>query len=283
MNELLERNETAEHPAALVARCARVVTVFDHRSQDSGNVSWLVSTDDGDLFVKTAGRPGRPRAGAPVPYYGQDDRTRLLRNAVSIAGSCEHRCLARVRNVIETPDGPMLVYDRAAGDSIGTLKDRRRDAGSAYQRFAQLAPERLLGAFDDLTDLHRALAAAGWIAGDLYDGCLIFDFLTDRLTVIDLDSYQPGPGINQMGRMFGSDRFMAPEEFLFGAPIDQRTTVFTLARLAWHFGTRTTERPERFCGSEAVRSVLEQARQTDPCHRYPSVAEFASAWFTARQ
>ena len=41
---------------------------------------------------------------------------------------------------------------------------------------------------------------------------------------------------------------MAPEEFELGAPIDQRTTVFTLGRLAWHFGTRLTERAEAFCG-----------------------------------
>lgn len=53
--------------------------------------------------------------------------------------------------------------------------------------------------------------------------------------MIDLDTYSRGPVVNTMGRMFGSTRFMAPEEFARGAVIDQRTTVFTLGRLAWHF------------------------------------------------
>jgi hypothetical protein len=33
-----------------------------------------------------------------------------------------------------------------------------------------------------------------------------------------------------MGRLFGSTRFMAPEEFELGVMIDQSTTVFTLGR-----------------------------------------------------
>ena len=90
------------------------------------------------------------------------------------------------------------------------------------------------------------------MASDLYDGCLLVELSTGRLTVVDLDAYRRGPGRNTMGRMFGSRRFMAPEEFELGAPIDQRTTVFTLGRLAWHFGTRLTERAEAFCGPPAL-------------------------------
>ena len=39
------------------------------------------------------------------------------------------------------------------------------------------------------------------------------DFEARRLHLIDLDSYHRGPTVNEMGRMFGSTRFMAPEEF----------------------------------------------------------------------
>jgi len=42
------------------------------------------------------------------------------------------------------------------------------------------------------------------VAGDLYDGCLIVDFESLALRVIDLDSYRRGPSTNDMGRMFGS-------------------------------------------------------------------------------
>lgn len=153
----------------------------------------------------------------------------------------------------------MLVYDRPPGELVGTLETRRADPASVYQRFARLPADRLLGIFDALIDLHQNLADLGWVASDLYDGCLMVELGTRQLTVIDLDSYRRGPSLNTMGRMFGSTRFMAPEEFCLGAPIDQRTTVFNLARLVWHFATRLTERTDQFCGSAALRAAVEQA------------------------
>lgn len=86
-----------------------------------------------------------------------------------------------------------------------------------------------------------------------------------------------------MGRMFGSTRFMAPEEFEFGGLIDQRTTVYTLGRLAWHFGTRLTERADQFCGPDAVRVALAQALELEPSERFASVDDFAAAWKAARR
>lgn len=281
VNDLLEL-AAGDDPADMVARCGVVLAVFDHHTQDSGNVSWLVRTDLGDLFVKTAGTPDGPPAGAPVPYFGHEDRIRLLRNAIDLARSCDHPCLAGLRNVIETPLGPVVVYDRAPGEFIGTTDSGRADPRSAYQRLAHLPPDQLLAVFDDLIDLHRHLARAGWVANDLYDAPLILDFATRRLTVIDLDSYHRGPSINTMGRMFGSTRFMAPEEFELGAPIDQRTTVFTLGRLAWHFGTRLTERAEQFCGPDSVRAALEQALQPERSERFATVGSFAATWHAAR-
>lgn len=121
--------------------------------------------------------------------------------------------------------------------------------------------------FDVLIDLHVSLAAAGWIAGDLYDGCLMFDFELGSLAVVDLDTYRRGRIVNDMGRMFGSSRFMAPEEFERGALIDERTTTFALGRLVWHFGMRLTEIAHDFCGSPAVADVVRRPvrthRQTD--------------------
>ena len=154
---------------------------------------------------------------------------------------------------------------------------------SAYQRFAHLPGPDLLGIFDTLIDLHADLAAAGWVAADLYDGCLIVDLPVPALTVIDLDTYRRGPSTNEMGRMFGSSRFMAPEELELGARIDQRTTVFTLGRLVWHFATRLTEDPAGFCGSTALAEVVRRACRPAPEDRYPTVHELAEAWVSARR
>ncbi len=283
MSELLSRTSIDEDPAAYVRRQATVVAEYGHLTQDSGNVSWLVEVETGRLFVKTAGTTGSQQPGAAVPYFDHEGRVGLLRNAVDLAQSCRHPALSRLLNVIESPAGPALVYEAARGELVGVARDSREDSSSSYQRFAHLPAEQLLGVFDILIDLHVALAAAGWVACDLYDGCLMVDFATGSLTVIDLDSYRRGPSVNDMGRMFGATRFMAPEEFELGAVIDERTTVFTLGRLVWHFGTRLSEQVEDFCGPPAVARVLQRACQSAPAARHASVASFAEAWRTARQ
>ena len=259
-----------------------MVAEFDHRSQDSGNVSWVVDIGGRRLFVKTAGPIGDPAPGAPVPYFDHDGRVRLLRNAVELASSCSHPAMPRLLNVIETPSGPALVYEAAAGELVHARRPQRDDPASAYQRFAHLPSARLLGVFDVLVDLHVGLAAAGWVACDLYDGCLIVELATGALKVVDLDTYRRGPSVNDMGRMFGSSTFMAPEEFALGAAIDERTTVFTLGRLVWHFGTRLTERPDQFCGSTTLADVVRRACRPSRHDRYADVAAFAEAWRDGR-
>jgi len=141
----------------------------------------------------------------------------------------------------------MLVYRAVSGELIGGLPAAERaDPASACQRLARLPAAAQLPLFDTLIDLHQALADLGWVACDLYDGSLIVDFATLTLRVIDLDEYRRGPSRNNMGRMFGSTRFVAPEEFEPGAALDQRTTVFTLGRIVRHFTTRLTEDPRSF-------------------------------------
>jgi serine/threonine-protein kinase len=117
------------------------------------------------------------------------------------------------------------------------------------------------------------------VACDLYDGCLLVD--GDRLTLIDLDTYHRGPFVNTMGRMFGSTRYMAPEEFDMGATIDLRTTVFTLGRLIWHLGTGITEDAADFCGTPAQADVGRRALAVDPDDRWADPAQFAAAWRSA--
>ena len=221
MSELLRVGAiTAEDIGDYVRRHATVIEQFDHLTQDSGNVSWLVKVEDQRLFVKTAGGQDGANHGGSVPYFDHAGRVNLLRNAVELAGSCSHSALPRLLNVIESPSGPALVYEAATGDLVHVPPDGRDDPHSAYQRFAHLPAEQLFGVFDVLIDLHMALAAAGWIAVDLYDGCLIVDLASGSLAVIDLDTYRRGPSVNDMGRMFGSSRFMAPEDFELGAVID---------------------------------------------------------------
>ena len=63
---------------------------------------------------------------------------------------------------------------------------------------------------------------------DLYDGSLMVDLKSGRVTLCDLDVYERAPMTNRQGRMWGSTRCMAPEEYELGAVIDEVT-----ARCFW--------------------------------------------------
>lgn len=289
VSAFLSVTEIDQSPSEYVARHGRVETEFSHLTHDSGNISWIAESPEGRFFIKTAGTDAPPPPGAAVPYSDRAGRIATLRNAIELARSCDHPALPRLLNVIETPIGPMLVYTAVSGELIGQVNkpgvsrdELRTDPASAYQRFARLAADDQLPIFDTLIGLHRDLAELGWVAGDLYDACLIVDFATMTLHVVDLDEYRRGPSLNTMGRMFGSSRFMAPEEFELGAPLDQRTTVFTLGRLVKHFGTRLTEDMTQFWGPEALAAVVECAVRPERAERYATVAEFADTWDAAR-
>lgn len=244
-------------PQALLARAgAEIFATFDHRTQDSGNISYGVRTDGGDFFVKTAGLREDDR-----PLLGFSDRVRLLQRAAVLHRGCDHPVLATLRNVIASAEGPMLVYDWAPGALL---------RGPHLERFRRLPQRTALGVLDRIYAAHAALGAQGWIAVDFYDGCLLYDEETDRITLVDLDMYRDRPFRNQMGRMFGSSRFMAPEEHTLGARIDQRTTVYTLGRAACVLAP----------GLESA--VIAQACRPDRAGRFPNVAAFWAAWQAER-
>lgn len=264
---LLTAERTNLTPHALVSQHAEVFAVFDARTQDSGNVSYGASVGGDRFFIKTAGAPDDPR-----PYLPHDARVALLRTAVRLARSVSDLALPALRNVIESPEGPLVVYDWVDGELVGVPRARRTDPGSSYARFRALDPNERAAALDVVFRLHVKLAERGWIASDFYDGSLIYDFERRRMSVVDLDSYREGPFTNDMGRMFGSDRFMAPEEYELGARVDERTTVFTMGRTVTQFMPS---------GTAALGSLIAHACDPDPRGRYQTVAEFYDAWSAA--
>jgi serine/threonine protein kinase len=261
---LLTTKRTDLAATAFVAKHARVFTVFDATTQDSGNVSYGASLGTQRVFVKTAGSALEPAA-----VLSHDERVSLLHNAVRIAHSLSDPVVPALLNVVECVDGPVLIYDWVEGELLRSPSLRRSDPSSAFARFSALHSRERIAALDLIFRLHVKLRQRGWIAGDFYDGCLIYDFARSRLRVVDLDNYRDAPFINDRGRMFGSSRFMAPEENLLGAPIDERTTVFTMGRTI-----------QQFLGTDVAGAKLVSSRacEPDPERRFGSLAEFYEAW-----
>lgn len=171
-----------------------IFAIFDARTQDSGNVSYGVQVGAVRYFVKTAGAPDDPQ-----PFLAYLERVALLRNAVQLAQSVQYSLLPHLHNVIESPRGPLLVYDWVEGELLHASRAQRADPQSAYQRFRRLPVEEILPALDFIFELHDELTAKNWIAVDFYDGSLIYDFARRRLHVVDLDNYHLGPFVNAMG------------------------------------------------------------------------------------
>lgn len=250
---------------------------FGAKSQDSGNISYGVEIDGEQYFVKTAGQPDDP-----LPPLSHAARVALLRNAARLNAEVQHTLLPKLHRVLESPNGPMLFYSWLDGELLGVPREQRDDPLSSFQRFRSLPPSQILTGLDQLFDLHDTLARAGWVAVDFYDGSLIYNFQADRLWAIDLDMYQAGPFHNEMGQMFGSTRFMAPEEFEKGAWIDQSTTVFTMGRTALVFLSEGTLMPNAFRGTPAQFEVISQACRQEKSERFPSMAAFYHAWQSVR-
>jgi len=254
-----------------------VFAEFGHPTQDSGNVSYGVQINAERYFVKTAGQSDNTRLVLKYPA-----RVELLRNAGQIARTCGHPALPRLYRIIESPSGPLLVYQWLDGELIGVPTTRRGEPESSFQRFRRLPAATIEGCLDAVFDLHTELAGLGWIAVDFYDGCLIYDFEFGKLGVVDLDNYRQGPFRNEMGRMFGSTRFMAPEEFERGALIDQRTNVFVMGRTALVLLSDGTLRRNAFRGTQALYDVVARACEPEPSRRFDSLAAFDAAWRAAR-
>jgi serine/threonine protein kinase len=244
----------SEIDALPVSYLEQLGTIFARfTTQDSGNVSYGVQTAGARYFVKTAGDPADTR-----PYLHFPGRVALLRNAADLARSVQHPALPTLHAVIESAHGPLLVYEWREGELLGETRER----------FRALPADEILAVLDTLYELHARLDEAGWVEGDFYDGAMMYDFGTRRLTVMDLDTYVRGPHRNTMGRMFGSERFMAPEQLALGAPIDSRTTAYVLARAALVLLPNPPV---------LVQQVLLEATTT----RFPSYRAFYDAWRTA--
>jgi len=113
---------------------------------------------------------------------------------------------------------------------------------------------------------------------DFYDGSIMYDFDTQKTIICDIDFFRPKPCINEMGRMWGSSRFMSPEEFKLGDELDEVTTVYTLGAIAFAlFAECSREEGAWTLGPHSylvAKKAVSEARDM----RYPNIPAFMEAW-----
>lgn len=248
-----------------------VFRVWDR--QDSGNIAFGLKIEDQQVFIKYAGAATADYEGHPV------DAVRRLREAADVYEILEHPTLVRLLDHFETEDGYAMLFEWAEGELL-----RRDDSPSSpISRFRRLPIDERIDAVEHILDFHAHVEAFGYVAIDFYDGSLIYDFERKQITICDIDFYSPTPYTNEMGRMWGSSRFMSPEEYELGAAIDSRTNVYGLGAMAFCLlGSETDRSRERWEAGEALFELAARAVSPDRSDRWETVAELLEAWRAAR-
>lgn len=267
--DLLSIRETDAKTESLLAESGRIVRACRH--QDSGCVSYVVDQTGRRLFVKAA-----------VTAAGADS----LRRAEALHAAIRHPALPPLLNSFQGPEGPVHVYEWVPGEilydyvAMDGVRGRTEPA-SAHARFRALPVRRILDSLDVVYGFHEKIASRGFIAVDFYDGCILYDFDGHRTWICDLDEYRPGPFVLHADRLPGSRRFMAPEEFVRDATIDQQTNVYTLGRTAAVLLSDGDLRSDAWRGSDAMHAVLARATSPERDSRFATVVEFTRAWGNA--
>lgn len=256
----------APHDLSFTARWGTVFAVLDQ--QDSGNLCLGVEGPAGRVFVKYAGAPTARYDGALGTAVDN------LRRSAEVYRALEHPSLVTLREAADVGAGHALVFDWTDATPVGRQYERSHVVRS-------LSLEARADAVQQIYDFHVHAAARGWVAVDLYDGSVMLEPGTGRVVLCDLDFYERRPVVNRMGRMWGSTRFMSPEEHALGAPIDEVTNVVALGALAHTFlGDDESKARSAWVGSDAQFAVAARATHPDRATRWPSVAALAEAWRT---
>lgn len=245
----------------------KVFRVFD--DQDSGNICFGTEKDGQRYFVKYAGAPTCRGIGTP------EEAVERLKAAVPVYSGLRHKNLIELVKAEEAGGGFALVFRWADGDCMGRMYPE------AHRRFLRLPVEARLAVFQDILDFFEYTASQGYVAIDFYDGSVLYDFVTGKTTVCDIDFFRKQPCINDMGRMWGSSRFQAPEEYALGAVIDEVTNVYTVGAAAFALFGDYHRTADHWQLSEALFRVAAKAVSDDrPC-RQQSIRQFREEWEAA--
>ena len=254
---------------SFLSKYGKVFKIFDE--QDSGNICFGVQNPDGKFFVKFAGAP------TEQANVSQSEAIARMKATVPIYRDLAHPVLANLISVEEIGGGYAMLFHWTDADCMGKLYPQSRE------KFLQMPTSTRLQVLDDILDFHAHVARQGYVAIDFYDGCIMYDFDTGKTILCDIELYEKMPYVNRMGRMYGSGRFMSPEEFELGAAIDEITNVYTMGATAFEFFGDNRDRCfEKWSLSRELFDVAKRATSDDRGQRQQTIAEFIAQWKAAK-
>ncbi|MBS4198570.1 serine/threonine protein kinase [Bacillus sp. FJAT-49732] len=253
-----------------------VFAVFDQ--QDSGNLCFGIEKDGLKKFVKYAGAKTMDYEGDPKEAI---DR---LKKSVEIYEELAHPHLVNLERHFQVDQGYVLVFEWFPGECLHSHWSfpppaKYEDPESPFYRFKHLPLPFKLDSLQIIYELHVYAERKHFVAVDFYDGSIMHDFHNNATKICDIDLYKKKPFTNTMGRLWGSTRFMSPEEFELGAVIDERTNVFNMGAVAFCLVGGELDRSfEKWEASKELYEVASCAVEKDRNKRFGSVEEFLHAW-----
>ena len=244
-----------------------VFKVFD--DQDSGNLCLGVTNVSGHrYFVKFAGAPTVQYAGTAA------DAVARLKRAVPVYEALRHDLLIRLVKAEDAGGGYAVVFDWV--DAICAIRMYEDD----YRRFRQLPIDTHDRIFKDVMGFHEHVVQKGYVAIDFYDGSIMWDEAHQRTVICDIDFYQKSPYVGRMG-LWGSTRFVSPEEQTDGAVVDEVTNVYTMGATAFCLFADSSRSRAAWPLSDRQYDVVARATSDDRSQRQQSIAELMSEWHAA--
>ncbi|WP_066186143.1 MULTISPECIES: phosphotransferase [Gracilibacillus] len=249
---------------SFIQQYGKVFKVFDN--QDSGNICFGVEKHRKKYFVKFAGAPTARYAGTT------DDAIERLRSIVPIYQDLAHSHLIKYVQAEHIGGGFAVVFDWVDGECMGKQYPLTR------RRFMQMPLKIKLNIFDDILSFHYHVIKKGYVAIDFYDGSIMYDVMAEKTIICDIDFYAKMPYINKVGRMWGSSRFMSPEEWQQGAAIDEITNVYLMGATAFALFANDSREWERWQLNKALYKVALKAIHHERDQRQPSIQQFIEEW-----
>ncbi|QJD83250.1 serine/threonine protein kinase [Cohnella herbarum] len=253
-----------------------VFAVFDQ--QDSGNICFGVEKAGQKKFVKYAGAKTMKYEGDPA------DSMSRLKGAIPIYYELKHPSLIEIEDHFEINSGYVAVFKWFNGECLHSHWSypppaKYIDPNSPFYKYKRLPINQRLESIDKIFNFHVLVEEKNYVAIDFYDGSILYDFINNETKICDIDFYQKKPYFNDMGRLWGSSRFMSPEEFVLGSEIDSRTNVYTMGAIVFGLlGGEVDRSLEKWGASKELYNVASNAVENDKLKRYRTVNEFYKAW-----
>ena len=228
----------------------------------------------------------------------------LLKEAVPLYHDLKHPNLVKIIEDYDYNPFYVVVFEWKEGECLfdhWNFEKYQRDPSlkSPKEKFKQLSVSKKLNAVDVLFSFLQNVNKKGYVAIDFYDGSIMYDFSTDKITICDIDLFKKAPVINDKGaEWFGTKRLKAPEEYIKGSSIDERTNIFTLGALIFEFfGCFSGEEiQQRYQSNQFVPcsysnwqlnaesyQVAKKAVSPNKNERYMTFAEFFRDWKEANR